>query len=81
VFFADTGAISAAIVLEYRKYAPRDSPPTSLGLDENHVATFRDVAARRFGPISTSQRAPKSARPPRRPRRAPMWWMRQRAEA
>jgi hypothetical protein len=36
VLFADPFAIPEASVLAYGKYAPRDSPPASLGLDENH---------------------------------------------
>jgi hypothetical protein len=36
VFFADPYAISAACVLTTNEVVPGDSPPTSLGLDENH---------------------------------------------
>ena len=34
--FADLFAIPASSVLAYGKYAPRNSPPASLGFDENH---------------------------------------------
>ena len=38
---ADPFAIPASSVLAYRKYAPRDSPPASLGFDRN-TPTFWD---------------------------------------
>ena len=40
MFFADTGAISAALVLMYRStFRASASNATSLGLDENHPAS------------------------------------------
>jgi hypothetical protein len=38
---ADPFAIPSSSVLAYRKYAPRDSPPASLGFDRN-TPTFWD---------------------------------------
>ena len=47
VLFADPFAFPASIVLAYGKQAPGDSPPASLGFDENHPRFLRFLPSNR----------------------------------